>query len=317
MDTLNRYTDRHTVNTGQNSIIQRSVDSHTSQVVALKIIDVDFVKPPHSIKNEIRILQKLNNDSFLKYITHHKQYDDMIIVTEYYEQGDLTQLMEKYQTKRTKFNLNDPGDHKVVKKNNLPIDLADAIVLKLIEGLSFLHGQGIIHRDIKPLNIFFKNDNPIIADFGISYDTTFDNEEPANNKILDVSTGCYKAPELIFGVTDYGCAIDLWSMGVLISMLYSIHGDNVLEPNDPQVNDIYLISLIFKKFGTPVITHPCSDPRLYWPQMASDKYHFNKFEFDLFPRQPTNLLLPRCTNPGVLDLFDRMMVYDPGARTLN
>lgn len=51
------------------------------------------------------------------------------------------------------------------------LDSAISITEKLIDGIGLCHDKGIIHRDIKPRNIIVHEDgNPILIDFGISFD---------------------------------------------------------------------------------------------------------------------------------------------------
>lgn len=48
-------------------------------------------------------------------------------------------------------------------------DEAISLLLKLLNGLEYIHSKKIIHRDLKPDNILFRNrEDPIIADFGFA-----------------------------------------------------------------------------------------------------------------------------------------------------
>jgi serine/threonine protein kinase len=54
----------------------------------------------------------------------------------------------------------------------MPVEEAEARswLAEIINGLHYLHGQGIIHRDIKPNNVFFRKPNKedlVIGDFGV------------------------------------------------------------------------------------------------------------------------------------------------------
>ena len=74
-------------------------------------------------------------------------------------------------------------------------------VKDLFSGLDFIHSKGLIHRDVKPSNLLLKSPNgpAFLADFGIAWSPADKDSEPANEKITDVGTTCYRPPEILFG----------------------------------------------------------------------------------------------------------------------
>ncbi len=89
---------------------------------------------------------------------------------------------------------------------------------QIINGLNYCHQQGIIHRDIKPNNLFFRDEDQketVIGDFGISSIFEVDSEEvkvthTASNLTLD-----YAAPELLDGHS-VSPKTDYYSLGVTL-----------------------------------------------------------------------------------------------------
>lgn len=286
-------------------------------VVALKVVDVDFLRKPHNFRREVTLLKRLQHTGIAEYVDDYNLGEDLYLVMRYYE-VDLISVMRHFSKKKVKFNLEDPIKNTTVMVNEIPLEKIPKMVENLAAALSFVHSQGIIHRDIKPANIFFNSidelESPVLGDFGIAYDTRSPPaDEPANEKFTDVSTGYYKAPELCFGVGDYSTEIDLWSLGILISYLYSKNArpvnyvDEDGDDSNMQLNDFVLIQGIFSNFGTPSTT--ATDSPLYWARLGDASTHFANFQFKHYARKPTAQLLPRCNNDVVAQLFERLTTY--------
>ena len=102
----------------------------------------------------------------------------------------------------------------LLKNGPLSLETAIAVAIKIAEALDKIHHHGIVHMDIKPENILFKNNVPKISDFGIAI------------TLLQVSatvskypgTPLYSAPEQIypkkFGEVDW--RTDIWQFGCLL-----------------------------------------------------------------------------------------------------
>jgi serine/threonine-protein kinase len=98
----------------------------------------------------------------------------------------------------------------VVSGHNLPPLEACEVMLQLTSGIQYVHEHGIIHRDIKPDNLFYLPDGSIkIADFGISTEL---GEKPKGDAVT--GTVYYCAPEIILG-GEAGVPSDIYSMGIV------------------------------------------------------------------------------------------------------
>jgi glycogen synthase kinase 3 beta len=99
----------------------------------------------------------------------------------------------------------------------IPMSAVKTIMRQLLEALAFIHEKGIAHRDIKPDNVLLDADlNAKLCDFGSAkvLDTKGKRNVPA------IVNRYYRAPELLFGHTDYNTNIDVWAAGcILIELL--------------------------------------------------------------------------------------------------
>lgn len=91
---------------------------------------------------------------------------------------------------------------------------------QLLDGISYLHSQGVAHRDLKLENLLLVNKDDItnikIADFGLA------KSAPTSGQLKTVvGTPQYVAPEVIQGVPGqtYGVGVDMWSAGVVLFIL--------------------------------------------------------------------------------------------------
>ncbi|CAG8522798.1 666_t:CDS:2 [Cetraspora pellucida] len=86
------------------------------------------------------------------------------------------------------------------------------VMREVLKGLEFLHGLGIIHRDIKAQNILISNDGGVkIADFGSASLRCRAN--------LKLGTLYWMAPEVL-KAQSYDCKVDIWSLGILAIELF-------------------------------------------------------------------------------------------------
>ena len=202
----------------------------------------------------------------------------------------------------------------VIKKISKPFYIAQVkkIVRSIALGIKFLHDHDIIHRDIKPGNIFIDENCVVkIGDFGsarISPQQKKENEEIEEKKkggaskekkekrplTPGVGTKWYKAPEIIFGDKHYNKSVDIWSFGCLMAEMF------LLEPLFPGSTDFEMINLIFSFIGFSK-----EDEKVLKPQL-----HIN------YRERPKNIFENTfdTAEKDSIDLMSRMLVANPSKR---
>uniref|UniRef100_A0A8C9ZCT4 Protein kinase domain-containing protein n=1 Tax=Sander lucioperca TaxID=283035 RepID=A0A8C9ZCT4_SANLU len=86
------------------------------------------------------------------------------------------------------------------------------LLFQVAEALSYMHRLNLVHRDLTPFNVLLTEDLTVqVADMGLSRHSCKWMSTP-------VVTEAYRAPELFVegGISEYTCAIDMWSLGVMI-----------------------------------------------------------------------------------------------------
>ncbi|XP_039574997.1 interferon-induced, double-stranded RNA-activated protein kinase isoform X5 [Passer montanus] len=87
-------------------------------------------------------------------------------------------------------------------------EMAQNKFLQIVKGVEYIHSQKLIHRDLKPQNIFISHDNKIkIGDFGLVTSVAF--ETLTENR----GTKSYMAPEQ--AGARYGKEVDIYALGLI------------------------------------------------------------------------------------------------------
>jgi len=142
---------------------------------------------------------------------------------------------------------------------------------QLLTGLSHIHNRGIMHRNLKPDNVFIDEHGLVkLGDFTTTrmLDLPVQAYTPEDPKERDRSGRemrrlWYRAPELILRDEIYGPKVDLWSVGCLLAEAAT---SKALFQSDSEIDHLFRV---FRLLGTPSITS--------WPEVVGMKNFSPKF----------------------------------------
>ncbi|CAD7964656.1 unnamed protein product [Amoebophrya sp. A25] len=120
----------------------------------------------------------------------------LVLVIEYASKGDLNKELAMRSKGKKDFRESEIWD----------------LFLQILNGLRFVHSKGIVHRDVKSLNVFLSKEGYCkLGDFGVSRMLESDNALLSSF----YGTPLYLSPEIISG-SGYTQKTDIWSLGVLL-----------------------------------------------------------------------------------------------------
>ena len=128
------------------------------------------------------------------------------------------------------------------RERTLPVATACEYTLQILAALEAAHSLGVVHRDLKPDNVFvtFDGGKPVVKliDFGIAKLKRAEGATGAGQKNLTVAgmlmgTPEYMAPEQAYSATDVDARADLYSVGVMLYEMLS--GQTPAQGEDPRV----------------------------------------------------------------------------------
>lgn len=98
------------------------------------------------------------------------------------------------------------------------LDVADTLRMAddLLDTLSFAHGTGIVHRDVKPENIVLSSEGAVLLDFGIARAIARSGTDRLTRSGFAVGTSAYMSPEQVEARQDIDHRSDLYSLGCVL-----------------------------------------------------------------------------------------------------
>ncbi|CAI5438993.1 unnamed protein product [Caenorhabditis angaria] len=188
---------------GKFGTVCRALDIDNHKTMAVKIIEIGKTKDTSVIESEINIFRNLHHENLVQYYDYEIREKEVFIFMELCSSGTLTTICH----------------------GNMNLDLVRKLTHSLLKAVRYLHfTKNVIHRDIKPDNIFLDNKTVLkLGDFGCSAKLQNDSTIYGEFQTF-VGTQNYMAPEIFtYGNSDddgnyegYGRSIDIWAVGCTV-----------------------------------------------------------------------------------------------------
>lgn len=274
------YTATEIIGSGSFGVVYKASVAETGEVVAIKKVFQD-----KRYKNrELPILKELKHPNTIHlrqafYTPGDKQDEIYLNIVMDYIPDTLSKVIRQYYK----------------SGQCMPLILVKLFSFQMLRSLAYIHYLGICHRDIKPQNVLVdtKNYKLQMCDFGSA--KRLQRGEP---NVSYICSRYYRAPELIFGCSDYTPAIDVWSTACVIAEMV------LGQPIFPGESAVDQIVEIIKILGTP----SKSSILAMNPQYTEHRFPVIK------PLAWSKVFKNKLVDAEFLDFISKLLIYEPHLR---
>uniref|UniRef100_A0A8C2FY11 non-specific serine/threonine protein kinase n=1 Tax=Cyprinus carpio TaxID=7962 RepID=A0A8C2FY11_CYPCA len=219
---------------GSTGIVCIATEKHSGKQVAVKKMDLRKQQRRELLFNEVVIMRDYHHENVVDMYNSYLVSDELWVVMEFLEGGALTDI---------------------VTHTRMNEEQIATVCLSVLKALSYLHTQGVIHRDIKSDSILLTSDGRIkLSDFGFCAQVS---KEVPKRKSL-VGTPYWMAPEVISRLP-YGTEVDIWSLGIMVMEMVDGEPPYFNEPPlqamrrirdnlPPRLKDSHKVSSVLRAF---------------------------------------------------------------------
>mmetsp|Transcript_113565 Transcript_113565/g.355161 ORF Transcript_113565/g.355161 Transcript_113565/m.355161 type:complete len:656 (+) Transcript_113565:110-2077(+) len=185
--------------TGQHRVL-KTINKRQSQV------------PPAQLEREIRNLKACDHPNIIRLFEYYEDYENIYLIMERAAGGELHQVLQQQRSKQL----------------YLPERWVTAVTRQCLQAITYVHSQGIMHKDLKSENILLLHEtdvndpsnqpHAVIIDLGIAELFAARLGRRARCTVV-AGTPTHMAPEVWRG--NFGPVADVWSLGVVLFELLS------------------------------------------------------------------------------------------------
>lgn len=203
---------------GNTGVVYKALDPSQNIHVALKVLPNNFLTSKEKaarFNRETQVARLLSHAAIARMYSVGCDQGYNFIAMEYVDGQSYTQIIESH------------GD-------GVPLEQFFALVMPVLDGVAYAHGQNLVHRDLKPENLKVNAaGQPKVLDFGL---VKFLDKEPSGEDSFQTMAGMvlgsagYMSPEQAEGLT-FDQRTDIFSLGVIMYQLLT--GFNPFQANNP------------------------------------------------------------------------------------
>lgn len=194
--------------------IYESTHRHTGDKVAVKRLHDAVTEDPlirARFRREMAVMQRLNHPNIIRFFGGGEDDGHLYYAMELVEGGTVKDMLQS--------------------RGRFPWPMVVDIARQVCSALQHAHNNGVVHRDLKPGNLFLTSEGDVkLGDFGIARDLR---GSDLTSSGMTVGTHAYMAPEQITGDQSLSGKADLYSLGCcLFEMLTGekpFYGDNYVQ----------------------------------------------------------------------------------------
>ncbi|KAM3147036.1 hypothetical protein pb186bvf_000752 [Paramecium bursaria] len=176
---------------GQYGTVFKAIHKQSQEYVAIKRLKDKYTLEEGLQLREVQALKRLQHPNVIQLKTVCEQQGYFYLIFEYADKN----LYECY-------------------KHQLSETRIRTIIYQILEGLHYIHSQGLFHRDLKPENILLFDNQVKICDFGLVREI---HSQPPYTEY--VATRWYRAPEILQS-KNYNYQVDIFALGLIFAELY-------------------------------------------------------------------------------------------------
>jgi serine/threonine protein kinase len=195
----NRYAIDHVIGSGAAAVVFHGRAHEDGREVAVKVLRPELGASLFAdlFHREIRILGGLDHPHILPMLACHDANHLLMYVMPFAPGGSVRE--------------------RIARQGTLDLEETLAITRQMAEALDHLHGQNVLHRDVKPENIVFDTDgNALLCDFGLSRALVRASKDGLKTSRILLGTPEYMSPEQAQGESDLDHRSDLYALGCVV-----------------------------------------------------------------------------------------------------